>query len=606
MVASIQWAEDLARRLASSKAALFALALICLLALTYRAWAPLAVPGYPQGHDGLPPIRVFAIDRCLRDGQIPCRWNQDLAYNYGFPIFNYYPPGASYVSEAIHLVGFSIQDSIKIVFILGFVLSGFLMFLLGREFWGNLGGMIAALFYVYAPYHAVDAYVRTAQAEHWAITFFPGVLWVTYKLLKEGKPAYMLALAFFIAMLLLSHNLLTMIFMPLALAWAIVWLWRFRRLERGALLLLAGVWALALAAFFTLPALYELDLTRADLLKTGYQNSTWFWGNHFVEWDQLFLDRSWGFGGSVPGPADGMSFQIGWVHWGVTLLALPVAAVAWRRDRAAFSAVAFFLVFFWLSVFMNNEASTFVWRAIPWLDWVQFPWRFLSLVILTSSFLAGALIFAARNRPHLAIVLSAVLVGTLILANQGFFRTGEGRLYISDKERFSGYYYDVLLTSGPSVIDYLPVTASEPTAFPLARAEVVRGQAVLSDIDQRSAKLSLVAETRAGATVRASIFDFPNWRVRVNGERVPHNHDNKLGLITFDVPPGRSDVSLDLEDTVIRVVGNYLSLVAWTLFVVAGLALLAVHSLGLWQRMVRKGDGPQARTQTGGTVDEQS
>src|SRR3989304_1065261 len=134
MALPIERAEALVRQLLSNRTALFVLALIALLLLTYWSWAPLISRGYPLGHDGLQPIRVYTIDRCLRDGQLPCRWSADLAYNYGFPIFNYYPPGASYVSEAIHLLGFSIQDSIEIVFILGFILSALFMFLLAREF----------------------------------------------------------------------------------------------------------------------------------------------------------------------------------------------------------------------------------------------------------------------------------------------------------------------------------------------------------------------------------------------------------------------------------------------------------------------------------------
>ena len=590
MTLPIERTEALVRRLRSNRAALFVLAVVALLVLTYWSWAPLASGGYPLGHDGLPPIRVYAIDRCLRDGQLPCRWSADMAYRYGFPIFNYYPPGASYVSEAIHLLGFSIQDSIKAVFILGFMLSALLMFLLAREFWGDLGGMVAALFYVYAPYHALDAYVRWAQAEYWALTFLPGVLWSSYMVVKEGKARHVLALAFFIAMLLLSHNLMTAMFIPMAVAWALVWLVRSRRLERGALLALSTGWGFALAAFFTLPALFEIELTHADLLKTGYQNSSWYYRDHFVEWRQLFFTRFWGFGGSVLGPADQMSFQIGYLHWGITLASLVVAPIAWRRNRAAFWAIVLVFAFFSLSVFMTHEKSNFVWQTVSSLQWLQFPWRFLALTILASSFLAGALFLVVRGKAILSLVLFAVLAGAVIGANQEFFRTDQ-KLYLSDKDRFSGYFFDILLTSGPSVIDYLPATASEPTAFPPAEVEVVGGEAALANVEKKSATMSLVADSSAGATLRASIFDFPNWRVRVDGKTVTHNHDNKLGLITFDVPPGKHEVYLKLEDTAIRTFSNDLSLVAWLAFVAAAATLSTMEARRLTSR-ARAGGWP--------------
>ena len=585
MALPIERAEALVQQPRSRRGALFLLALIILLLLTYWSWAPLASSGYPLGHDGLHPIRVYTIDRCLRDGQLPCRWSAELAYNYGFPIFNYYPPGASYVSEAIHLMGFSIQDAIKIVFILGFILSALFMFLLAREFWGNLGGMTAALFYVYAPYHALDAYVRSAQAEYWALTFFPGVLWSAYMVVKEGKLPYVLALAFFVAMLLLSHNLMTAIFVPLAVAWGLLWALRSRRLERGVLLALCTGWGLALAAFFTLPALFEIELTHADILKTGYHNNSWYYRDHFVEWRQLFFTRFWGFGGSVLGPADGMSFQIGYLHWGIALASLVVASIVWRKNRTASLAIILVFVFFWLSVFMTHEKSDFIWQAVSSLEWLQFPWRFLALTIFTSSFLAGALFLVVRDKTVLSLMLFVALVGGVIGANQEFFRAPDQKLYISDEERFSGYFFDILLTSGPSVIDYLPATASEPTAFPPAEVEVVGGGAALVNIEQKSSTMSLVAETSTGATLRASIFDFPNWKVRIDGKTVPHNHDNELGLITFEVPPGKHNVYLKLEDTAIRTFSNSLSLVAWVLFVAAAAALLAVAARRLLHRV---------------------
>jgi len=581
MALPIERAEDLIRQLRSNRTALFVLALIALLLLTYWSWAPLISGGYPLGHDGpLTPMRVYTIDRCLHDGQLPCRWSADLAYKYGYPIFNYYPPGVSYVGESIHLLGFSITDSIKIVFILGFILSALFMFLLTREFWGNLGGMVAALFYVYAPYYALDAYVRGAQAEYWALTFFPAVLWSSYMVVREGKPGYALALAFFVAMLLLSHNLMTMIFVPLAVAWGLLWALRSGRLERGVLLALCSGWGLVLAAFYTLPSLFEIELTHVDIVKSDY-----YYRDHFVEWHQLFFTRFWGFGRSVLGPADGMSFQIGYLHWGITLASLVVAPVAWRKNRAAFWAIILMLGFFGLSVFMTHEKSAVIWQTVSSLQWLQFPWRFLALTILTSSFLAGALFLVVRDKTVLSLMLFAALVGGVIGANQEFFRTSDQKQYISDKELFSGHFFDAQLTYRPAVILYLPATASEPTAFPLAEVEAVGGSAALTNIEQQSSTMSLVAETSSGATLRASIFDFPNWKVRVDGKTVPHNHDNELGLITFDVPPGKHKIYLSLEDTAIRTFSNSLSLVAWLLFVAAAATLLAVAARRLLHRV---------------------
>ena len=59
--------------------------LICVIA----GWQ-LFRPGYFTMHDDLQVMRLFEMDRCLQDGQIPCRWAADLGAGYGQPMFNYY------------------------------------------------------------------------------------------------------------------------------------------------------------------------------------------------------------------------------------------------------------------------------------------------------------------------------------------------------------------------------------------------------------------------------------------------------------------------------------------------------------------------------------
>ncbi len=147
--------------------------LLLLVALSLFSWRYLLKPGYFSMHDDMQIMRIFELDKCVKDGQLPCRWVPDLGYSYGYPLFNYYPPLPYYLGEVFHLLGFSFIDSVKILFGLGFILSGIFMFFLAREFWGEWGGFLSAIFYIYAPYHAVDVYVRGAMVKHSALVWFP-------------------------------------------------------------------------------------------------------------------------------------------------------------------------------------------------------------------------------------------------------------------------------------------------------------------------------------------------------------------------------------------------------------------------------------------------
>ncbi|MGI5826538.1 MAG: hypothetical protein ACOX50_03945, partial [Patescibacteria group bacterium] len=142
---------------------------LLVVALSFFSFKSLLRPGYFPMHDDMQAMRVLQMDKCLKDGQIPCRWVPDMGYGYGYPQFLYYSPLPYYVMEGFHLAGLSVLDSVKAGFALSFVLSGLAMLVLGRSLWGELGGLVCAIFYVYAPYRASDAYSRGAVGEFWAL-----------------------------------------------------------------------------------------------------------------------------------------------------------------------------------------------------------------------------------------------------------------------------------------------------------------------------------------------------------------------------------------------------------------------------------------------------
>ena len=75
-------------------------------------------PGFYAMHDDLQVMRLFEMNRCFENGQIPCRWAPDLGQNYGQPLFNYYSAFPYYLGEAVHLVGFSFINTVKLLFLL--------------------------------------------------------------------------------------------------------------------------------------------------------------------------------------------------------------------------------------------------------------------------------------------------------------------------------------------------------------------------------------------------------------------------------------------------------------------------------------------------------
>src|SRR3989344_3891833 len=70
--------------------------------------------------------------------------------------------------------------------------------------------LVSSLFYVYAPYHAVDIYVRGDVAEFWAYAFIPLAFYGMLKAFQEKKWKYIVVGAFGFSGVILSHNLTAM------------------------------------------------------------------------------------------------------------------------------------------------------------------------------------------------------------------------------------------------------------------------------------------------------------------------------------------------------------------------------------------------------------
>jgi len=557
--------------------------LVVVVAFGLLASKGLFGEGYFNMHDDLQMMRQLEMEKCFLDGQIPCRWVPDMGYGFGYPLFNYYPPLPYLFGQGIRLAGFSFTETAKTLFIFSLLASGVTMYFLAKEFFGRFGGIVAAVFYVWAPYHAVDVYVRGAMNEAWALIWFPAIFWSVYRLIKNKTKRstkdilswrglhdelhddrfWIVALALFWFALFTSHNLMVLVLVPFFALWTLVWLVNTREWKKVPSIAISGLWSFGMAAFFTLPVLFERDLVQTDTLVAGYYEFT----AHFASISQLFISRFWGYGPSVWGVVDdGMSFQIGWFHWGVPLLVASIFAlrVLLKRKFDGRSIATFFMFLIaWFAVFMAHNKSTPLWQLIDQLKFVQFPWRFLTIVIFGFSFVAGGL--AVSLPKLLGRVLAVFAVLAVLVYSFGYFVPEGGRLGpLTDEEKFTGAAWELQQTAG--IFDYLPVTANTaPKAPQVAITEVLEGGGVVRDTQQGTDWARFRINVEESAVVRLGIFDFPNWKVFVNGKEVETfiPEDEEWGRMYISLRGGDHDVRAELHDTPPRIAGNLLSLASF-------------------------------------------
>ena len=406
--------------------------LVILLSLP-TIW-PLFHPGLFPMHDDTQVARVLTMGKALHDGMLPVRWVDYLGYNFGYPIFNFYAPFAYYLGGFFTLLGFSALTSTKIMMGLGMITAGVSMYLLAQSIFGKKAGVLASVFYMYAPYHASNLFVRGAISELWAFAFLPLPFWGLWGLYKKGKFRYAVVTALTLAIIITAHNLTAMMIVPFILLEFIVLSIASSRRKEFKMFYLGGislVIGILLSAYYSIPALLEMQYTNVSSILGGGSNPI----DHFVCVTQLWQSM-WGYGGSAPGCVDGMSFMLGKIH--VVFVLAGIISTAYllqkRLYKESFVLLSCFFVLV-ISLFMMLDTSKTLWQSVSLLNYIQFPWRFLSLAVFSSSLIGGGVIAVLNKiKPRIALLMT-ISVSLLCLLYYGKFFAPQ--YYQEDIKRYS-------------------------------------------------------------------------------------------------------------------------------------------------------------------------
>ncbi len=524
--------------------------ILIILGLSILIVWPLFLHGYFSHHDDLQVMRIFEMRKCFFDLQIPCRWVPDMGFGNGFPLFNYYGVFPYYIGAVIsYLLGFI--GAAKALFFIPLVFGGISMYFLARELAGKWVGLTAGALYLFAPYRSLDTYVRGAVSESFSLAIIPLVFYFGLKLAREKTTYNFTLFSLTLGAFLITHNIMDMLFAPLLVLF-LIYIKIIEKSKNMKNLIFGTILGFGLSAFFLIPAFLEKNLIQTEAL-TRFDLD---FRVHFVTVKQLFLDRFWGYGASILGPFDTISFQIGWPHWWLVVVGFLLVL----KNKKLLPLIFVFLV----SIFMAHNKSAFVWEKIGILRYTQFPWRFLSIAIFSSSLIGGLVITSVKKEwqkyPAILIVILTVLL------NYSYFKPDKFYFDLTDEKKLSGILWDDQRRA--AILDYLPKEAYEPKESAPDKPLVIEGQSDIRNFVVRSNSWRFDVDVKKAAKIEIPVFDFPNWEVFVNGKKVSHNKDNLLKRIQFNLEQGNYQVTGKFKDTFIRQISNLL-----TLFSLVGLLL---------------------------------
>jgi hypothetical protein len=537
---------------------------------------PLLTWQLPAGHDAFSyHPRLVEFHENIRNGIFLPRWAPDFEFGAGQPFFLFSGPLPYYAAEVWRLLSFDSVVSFNLTAVAGILASAAFMFLFAGYHFGPRAGLLAAVAYIYAPYFHVDIFVRHDFSELMAFPLYPLSLYGFSRYARERNLHFLVLGAVAWSAIMLTHNPSALLFSPLLLAFTFFLGWNARSM-RALIGMLAGiVIGIGLAACVWLPALAESRYVHLERIVEGEFHYT----DHFV-YPQQFFSWTWGYGKSIVGPGDQMSFSLGLGH----LLLIPAAV--WLIYVGNKPAMRPWLVFLGSSlvilVVLMTPASRWLWDHLPFLKQVQFPWRLLGDASLILAILAGLYASSLASRRHADIWFWA---GMAVLILPNLAHIGPAGYYPLDAVQWTP---EGLAKIGlePGRFEFEPKWVEQRMIYTEEKIKIVSGSAMISNLRRSPTSWQVESNAQTDAVLQAALLYFPGWTVSIDGAKTAIEIASGSGRVQFHVPSGMHHISIEFRRTTIRFVAELISLVT----------LAAVIVIWRWPGLCNRWSGKSSLT----------
>jgi hypothetical protein len=491
-----------------------------------------------------------------KEGVLYPRWTAWTNHGYGEPRFIFYPPLSWMLGAA--LTGVMPLPWVPIAFIvLTQTFAGLSAFLLLKQLATEPAAILGAACYVMNPNALLMTYIRSDFAEQLACAMFPLVLLGTLRLCNylEDSESGLSSIVYFaipFAGVWLSNapaGVIASYSIALLMAWAAITQRSLKIAVRGACGLALG---LSLTGFYLLPAAYEqrwVNIGQAlssgllpwqNFLFTAIEDVEHTWFNWIASMCALMLVLWFGISALLSGR-------------------LGKRAEASGGSRSVWTAL---LVVGTAATLLMMRFTMPLWNHLPKLRFVQFPWRWMSMVALI--FVCFAAAVCERPRGWLLFVVMALLSVPLghFLVSNAWWDTDEMPTQYAAIERGTGFdgtdEYDPLGDDHSDLPVGAPLVKILPESRDGGRVPEAHGRVV----EWKTEKKEIRVDAKDEARVALRLLNYPAWRVEVNGRAITPERMDDFNVMVIPVQRGSSVIRVWFTRTADRTVGIVVSVIA--------------------------------------------
>lgn len=495
-------------------------------------------------------LRLIEFRDALWNGVLFPQWCVHFRGGLGAPFFNFYQPGFFYVAS-LAPASLPVAQQIGCAVFFFSIVGYFGMVSLLHQRFSVAVGTLAGTFLLTAPYIHTELYIRGDFSEYAAMMLVPAVLASILRFCEEPSRWAAIASAVSAAMVVMTHPAIGMVlfgmlaFLFLLAAFSqTTWSWA----KRGFTLLAI---AAGLSAAYWLPVFLESRYSSVEKMWDGKIFDGYY------QYSRHFLNLSWMFDRSVTQTP--IPVKLGLWHTLITAIGLVGVTVYWKQWSVTQRRVAALCLFLLIAnLFLMTPQSAWIWKTLPLLPRIQFPWRLLSFVSLGMAGLAGMSLQGIKPvaRRGLGFSLLAVLLvwPALTRTPPKVTRINEPRSAAEIADQFFA----------PDLADeWLPRDAKSLRINPQTRRVISNPPVEVSDYQIQQTGLECMLKAQEKSSIVLPHYYFPvGFSATLNGEAIPLMR-NSNGLMKVEVPAGYSgNLRVEWHTTRSKQLGVVISLLA--------------------------------------------
>ena len=511
-----------------------------------------------QYDDGIQHVcRLIGTERSIKEGNIFSTIISNLCNNFGYSWNLFYSPLTAYLPLIFRIFGFSYGNCLRLFLLFCSIASGYSMYFFVKKILQKKDidndkkyyiALLAASFYICAPYRISDMYIRVAIAEVASFIFIP-IIWngiysfFNYKEFTSRK----YVLCFGIVGLMLSHTLITFY---MAIICAIYVICNYKKIDKHVIIQLVKNILLALA----ITAFYWIPLVESELLcdYEVFNQSHMVRENVLVKLKVSLIELIWL-------KDDRMAY---FLEIPLLLGIMLTINIVKKKKIQDLQSYFFFLLTGIICVILTMDFIPFE-KFPSFMKMMQFSFRLLEFSSFFLSVIAAiniGLFFKEFTFAKMLIIVLVIMDLIIPISKNIDYQNG----YISENDLIQG----VRVTSstgrvhaGCASFEYLPSKAFNNRKYIEDREDVpiAYNNQTISNYEKNGLTMKFTME--GTGEVELPYIYYIGYCVRVNGVKAKTKESDN-GFIKINVTEEKSSVTVDYEGSTLMKISLIISIIS--------------------------------------------